>query len=86
MEAVMKSKPTDTERLAWLVRRMDYMEHTSASGLRAVDQPGPSGYWSRGVTEDNWADTCPAANESPDCAGQDLIDYIDWMIELERGK
>ena len=76
--------PTNEQRLAWLAARVDYLEHRDAQGHTATNQPGPSGYWSRGVTSDNWPSTCPAADEAPDCTGLDIIEYIDEMIEREN--
>ena len=75
---------TNDERIAWLAKRVDYLEHRDKYGNPARDQPGPSGYWTAGVTKENWPDTCPAAQSCPDCADKTIFEYIDEMIEREK--
>jgi hypothetical protein len=64
-------KITDTDRIAWLAKRLDYMEHKDAKGVPAIKQPPNRGYWP--ITDD----------EEEDGYYITLVEYIDMMIMEE---
>jgi hypothetical protein len=74
----------NAQRLAWLIKRVDYLEHRNAQDVPAADQPESSGFWYRGITSGNWDDTCLASTFCPDCADSDLVEYIDKMLLIEQ--
>jgi hypothetical protein len=64
-------KITDTARIEWLTKRLDYLEHSDVNGLSAHKQPPNRGFWP--ITDDAEEDGYYIT----------LVEYIDMMIMEE---
>lgn len=68
------SRITDADRIAWLARRVGYMEHADKDGVLCHKQPQGNGYWPLEDGQDG---------VNPDDVGITLLDYIDAQITAE---
>ena len=66
---------TDTQRLQWLVKRIEWLEHKGPNGEPCREVPRGA-YWPQTVTREEKYD--------PEMVGLELIDYIDEMIRKEQ--
>lgn len=66
---------TNCERLDWLIRKVDYLEHRDSDGVTA-HKAKIGGWWPQAETDHS------ATFEQ--CHGMPIIEYIDTMLDMEK--
>jgi len=77
LRGVGEERPTDTQILNWLLKRVEYLEHSGPNGENCRDMDSGS-YWPQTFNPDD--ELCPAVEA---LSGLDLRAYVEAMITQE---
>jgi hypothetical protein len=72
----LEKQITDADRVAWLTKRVTYIEHDDRDGIPA--QKSERGGW--------WPQQPDDREHFPDYEGLTLVEYVDEQIKWERAK